>query len=348
MPGQQECCSKRQSGWRVLARWGCASVEKRSNLAKIVLRIIAVVASVALLMFSSVGPVGVLHVYASNALAFNGTDTPTPTDTPVPTDTPTPTNTPAPTDTPTPTNTPTPMNTPTPRPTSTPRPTHSPTPAPKSTPTDTPIPSLIPTPIATAQATATANPLATHHPNAGQTPTAGGTPAAPSQNGGMRSTGQTSWESLFPVLPIMIGGLIGLCILLAICGVFLRRSQSATLRGQHGTRLWSRAQVKDEERTAVINSISPAESTQEIAFNDSAQSPTGAIISSGQTQEIFTQREPPTARLKAIGKARERARQITTAHNMPALDDPRLVDYLKRYALGTLVVPSEQRQTENA
>ncbi len=33
---------------------------------------------------------------------------------------------------------------------------------------------------------------------------------------------------------------------------------------------------------------------------------------------------------------------------MPALDDPRLVDYLKQYWLGRMVVPLEQRETENA
>src|SRR5215469_10593246 len=129
--------------WAWMARFsqvGGANVEKNSNAAKIVLRIIAVAVSVALLFFSLVGPVGMLHVSASNAIAFSGTDTPTPTDTSVPTDTPTPTptNTPTPTDTPTSTNTPTPTNTPSP--TSTPRPANSPTPthAPKSTPTDTP------------------------------------------------------------------------------------------------------------------------------------------------------------------------------------------------------------------
>jgi hypothetical protein len=293
-------------------------VEKNSNLAKIVLRIIAVAVSVVLLVFSLVGPVGMLHVYASNAIAFDGTDTPTPTDTPVPTDTPTPTNTPTPTDTPTPT----------PRPTNTPRPTHSPTPtpthAPKRTPTDTPTPSLISTPIATAQATATANPLATQYPKEGQTPAAAITPAGPSQNGVMRSTGQTSWKSFFPVLPIVIGGLISLCILLAICGVFLRRSQSAALRGQQGTRLWSRAQVKDEERSEAL--------------------------AGNYTQGTFIQQQT-TANLKAVGRIHKPVQQITSYSkdmHMPALDDPRLVDYLKQYALGRLVVPPEQREMENA
>src|SRR6266568_1924665 len=224
---------------------GVASVEKNSNLAKIVLRVTAVVASVALLVFSLVGPVGKLHAYAPHAIAFVGTNTPTPTDTPVPTDTPTP------------------------RPTSTPRPTYSPTPTPMPTDTptgtltDTPTPSLISTPIVTAQATATANPLVTQHHNAGQTPTAGVTPVAPAQNGGTRSKGQTSWESLFPMLPIVIGGLISLCIMLAIGGVFLRRSQSPALRRQQGTHPWSRTQIIDEERNAVINNISPAERSEE-------------------------------------------------------------------------------------
>src|SRR6266700_14418 len=147
---------------------GVASVEKNSNLAKIVLRVTAVVASVALLVFSLVGPVGMLHAYAPNAIAFVGT------------------------------------NTPTPRPTSTPRPTYSPTPTPMPTDTptgtltDTPTPSLISTPIVTAQATATANPLVTQHHNAGQTLTAGVTPVAPAQKSVTSFTKATGYTSMEP------------------------------------------------------------------------------------------------------------------------------------------------------
>jgi len=194
------------------------------------------------------------------------------------------------------------------------------------------------------------NPLATQYPKEGSTPAAAITPAAPSQNGAMRSTGQTSWKSFFPVLPIVIGGLISLCILLAICGVFLRRSQSAALRGQHGTRLWSRAQVKDEERNAVINSISPVESIQTMAFNYSLSSPSGEALAGNYTQGTFIQQQT-TANLKAVGRIHKPVEQITSYPkdmHMPALDDPRLVDYLKWYALGRLVVPPEQREMENA
>jgi hypothetical protein len=213
---------------------------------------------------------------------------------------------------------------------------------------DTPTPSLISTPMATAQATARAHPLATQHPDAGQTATAVSTLVAPSQNSGMRSTGQTSRESLFPMLPIVIGGLISLCIMLAIGGVFLRRSQSPALRGHQGTRLWSRAQVKDEERNAVINSISPAESIQTMAFNYS--SPSGEALAGNYTQGAFIQQQT-TANLKAIGRIHKPVQQTTPYPkdmHMPALDDPHLVDYLKRYALGRLVGPPEQRETENA
>lgn len=335
--------------WAWMARFsqvGGANVEKNSNLAKIVLRVIAVAASVALLFFSLLGPVGMLHVYASNAIAFDGTNTPTSTDTPVPTDTP------APTITPTSTNTPTP--TPTPRPTYTPRPVHTPTPmlipthAPESTPADTPATSLISTPMATTLATATANPSTTRHLQGGQTPSAGVAPVGPSQNGGMRSTGKTSGESSFPVLPIVIGGLVSLCVLLAICGMFLRRSQSAALRGLKGTRLWSRAQVKDEKRDVVINSISPAETIQMMAFNYS--SPSGETLAGNYTQGTFIEQQT-TANLKAVGRINSPVQQISAYPkdmHMPAVDDPRLVDYLKRYALGRLVVPPEQRETENA
>src|SRR6266700_372166 len=285
---------------------GVASVEKNSNLAKIVLRVTAVVASVALLVFSLVGPVGMLHAYAPNAIAFVGTNTPTPT--PMPTDTPT------------------------------------------GTLTDTPTPSLISTPIVTAQATATANPLVTQHHNAGQTPTAGVTPVAPAQNGGTRSKGQTSWESLFPMLPIVIGGLISLCIMLAIGGVFLRRSQSPALRRQQGTHPWSRTQIIDEERNAVINNISPAESIQARASNYSLSSPFDEVLAGNYAQGTSIQRQT-TANLKVVGRIHKPVQQITSFPkdmHMPALDDPRLVDYLKEYALGRLVVPPEQRETENA
>jgi hypothetical protein len=172
--------------------------------------------------------------------------------------------------------------------------------------------------------TATANPLAIQHHNAGQTPTAGVTPVAPAQNGGTRFTGQTSWESLFPMLPIVVGGLISLFIMLAIGGVFLRRSRSPALRGQLGTRLRSRAQVKDEERSEAL--------------------------AGNYTQGTFIQRQT-TANLKAVGRIHKPVQQITSYPNdmhMPALDDPRLVDYLKQYGLGRMVVPPEQRETENA
>ncbi len=68
------------------------------------------------------------------------------------------------------------------------------------------------------------------------------------------------------------------------------------------------------------------------------------------TQGTFIQRHT-TANLKAVGRIHKPVQQITSYPKdmpMPALDDPRLVDYLKQYWLGRMVVPPEQRETENA
>jgi len=138
--------------------------------------------------------------------------------------------------------------------------------------------------------------------------------------------------------------------MLAIGGVFLRRSQSPALRRQQGTHPWSRTQIIDEERNAVINNISPAESIQARASNYSLSSPFDEVLAGNYAQGTSIQRQT-TANLKVVGRIHKPVQQITSFPkdmHMPALDDPRLVDYLKEYALGRLVVPPEQRETENA
>ena len=106
--------------------------------------------------------------------------------------------------------------------------------------------------------------------------------------------------------------------------------------------------MKNEERNVVIGSISPVETTQMMAFNYS--SPSSEARAGNYSKGTFIQQQT-TANLKAVGRIHKPVQQITPSSkdvHMPALDDPHLVDYLKRYALGRLVVPAEQRETENA
>jgi len=106
--------------------------------------------------------------------------------------------------------------------------------------------------------------------------------------------------------------------------------------------------VKDEKRNVVINGISPAETIQMMAFNCS--SPPGEALTGNYTQGTFIEQQT-TANLEVVGRVDRPVQQIPPYPkdmHIPALDDQHLVDYLKRYALGKLAVPAEQRETENA
>jgi hypothetical protein len=206
-----------------------------SGAANITSKIIAAVLSVLLLLFSLLGPLGVItRVYA-------GTDTPSAPATPTftltftpPPITPTPT---APTPTPTtPTPTPTPTHTPPPTPTHTPTPTPTPTTAPGITPT----PGSTATPQGTG--TATAIPTAT---GADQTPTSTSTavPVTTSNNGGTPPGNKKGGGSPIPFILITASVLLILGMVSVVAFVFLRGSLSPVPQARlhpSGALPWSR------------------------------------------------------------------------------------------------------------
>jgi hypothetical protein len=182
-----------------------------SGLAKFASKIMAALLGVTLLVFSLIGPLGVItsayadtattetassqtlasHVLIPAEVTDTSTDTSTdtPTDTPVPTDTPTPVPpTDTPTDTPVPTDTPTPVPpTPTPIPptptpiffTPTPVPTEGPTPAPKTKQGLTPVATSNTSDTLVSTATATDTPTATATATETATPDTSGADQTP-------------------------------------------------------------------------------------------------------------------------------------------------------------------------
>ena len=106
--------------------------------------------------------------------------------------------------------------------------------------------------------------------------------------------------------------------------------------------------MKDEKRNVVINGISPAETIQMLAFNYSP--PPGEALAGNYTEGTFLEQQT-TANMEAVGRVDRPVQQIPPypkEMHIPALDDPHQMDYLKRYALGRMAVPAEQRETENA
>ena len=216
-----------------------------SGVANITSKIIAAVLGLLLLLFSLLGPLGVItRAYAGTANLLETATAPrsgasykhlfpmrtpfqTPTITPSPTTTPTP-----PTPTPTP---PTPTATPTPKPTHTPTPTPTPTTAPGFTPT----PGSTATPQGTG--TATAIPSAT---GADQTPTSTST-AVPvtNNNGGTPPGNKKGGVSPIPFILITASVLLILGMVFVVAFVLLRGSMSPVPQAKSrsgGARPWSR------------------------------------------------------------------------------------------------------------
>ncbi len=226
-----------------------------SGVANITSKIIAAVLSLLLLLFSLLGPLGVItRAYAGTANLIETETAPrsgapythhepalAPQDTGTPIDSPTPVpTTPIPTPT-TPTPTPKPTKTPTPTP------THTPTPTPTNTPTtapgQTPTPGTTSTPgsTATPQGTVTAIPSAT---GVDQTPTSTSTAVPVANNNGGTPPGiQTRGGSPLPFILITASVLLILGMVSVVAFVFLRGSLSpvpqARLRPS-GARPWSR------------------------------------------------------------------------------------------------------------
>ncbi len=193
-------------------------MRSNSGIANITSKIIAAVLSLLLLLFSLLGPLGVLtRVYA-------GTDTPPASATRSPL-TPTFTRTITPPPPPSPTPSPTPSPSPSPSPSPTHAPTHTPTdtPIPGTTPGFTPSPSSTATPQATG--TVTAIPSAT---GADQTPTSTATavPVTTSNNGGPPPGTKTGGGSLIPYILITASVLLILGMVSVVAFVFLRGSLS--------------------------------------------------------------------------------------------------------------------------